>query len=122
MGRVRTVALLCAALIAVTAAQASAAKPALDDAPAPEITLPVWTSDYGWPDGTGYAGWEAGVFGLGRAETFGLTRGLGGLPGLWAWPLGDKDYRPGGAEWVLRAPGTTRIARAELDLEYRNKL
>jgi hypothetical protein len=42
----------------------------------------------------------------------------GAFPGLRLWPVGEREYRPGGAEWVLRAPGTTRIAKVTLDLGY----
>ena len=45
-----------------------------------------------------------------------------GAPGLWLWPKGGREYGPGGAEWVLRAPGTTRIANARITFEYDNKL
>jgi hypothetical protein len=46
----------------------------------------------------------------------------GAFPGLWLWPVDEREYRPGGAEWVLRAPGTTRIAKVTLDPGYRTKL
>ena len=113
-------------LIAVVlAALPAASAVAVPDAPArtaPDPTLPTWTSDYEWPDGHGYAGWGEGVTGAAERDAFGLTPGLGAFPGLWMWPIGDREYRPGGAHWSLRAPGTTRIARATFDLAYRTKV
>ena len=53
---------------------------------------------------------------------YGLVSALGGNPGLWSWLTGDREYRPGYGEWLLEAPGTTRIASADLELAYADKL
>ena len=55
-------------------------------------------------------------------DAYGAERGHGGRAGLWLWPVGGRQYGPGGAEWALRAPGTTRIASARISFEYTNKL
>lgn len=92
-----------------------------DESPAPPLTLPSWTSDYFWSSGDGYAGWHKNVT-ASDDSAYGLEAGLPGDPGLWVWPTGEHRYAPGGAEWLLRAPGTTRIARAHLAFSYRPKL
>lgn len=85
----------------------------------PPIALPVWGSAYAWGDGDGYAGWE---------KQYHLTDGSyaretgGAAPGLWIFPTGGQRYIPGRAGWGLTAPGSTRIARATLALEYRESL
>jgi hypothetical protein len=102
-------------LLVVGAVSASAVSTALggSGSHAPEISLPTWGSTYAWPASDGYAGWEHRIH-TADADAYRLATGLGGRPGLWLWPTGGRGYGPGGAEWVLRAPGTTRIARASL--------
>lgn len=87
----------------------------------PEAKLPTWRSTYSWASGDGYAGWTRRLLGV-TDGAYGLETGLGGRPGLWLWPQGGREYGPGAAEWVLRAPGTTRIASARIAFEYRDKL
>lgn len=115
------VAVLSLVVVGVASASGFAAAVGGGDSPAPGITLPTWRSTYAWPAGDGYAGWEQRA----RAaddDAYGFAPGLAGHPGLWVWPVGGREYGPGDAEWVLRAPGTTRIARATVSVAYTNKL
>src|SRR4051794_37130394 len=82
---------------------------ALGAAPTPpQVSLPTWQSTYAWSDGDEYAGWHPRVLTSDRGA-YGLEAATAGGPGLWAWPTGGREYSSGGAEWVYRAPGTTRI-------------
>src|SRR4051812_45130474 len=101
------------------ASPAAAAPPAAPAAEPPTITLPIWRSTYGWSAGDGYAGWDK-VLSTPDAAAYGFGPGLADQPGLGLWPTGGREYGPGGAQWVLRAPGTTRIARASVELSYRD--
>lgn len=88
---------------------------------ATEPSLPTWQSVYDWPGGNGYSGWASELLSADPAA-YGLERAHGGRAGLWTWPTGDREYQPGGAAWTYAAPGTTRIARIQLDLAYADKL
>lgn len=85
------------------------------------VSVPTWTSNYEWSAGDGYSGWSRSDFTL---DPLGYSTALGlpGQPGYWLWLAGDREYRPGGVDIVLTAPGTTRIASAQLNLAYRDKL
>jgi hypothetical protein len=85
------------------------------------VTLPLWHSTYDWRLGDGSEGWKATGD---NADPFayGLGSPAAGAAGPWIWLTGDREYRPGGAEWHLTAPGTTRIAAVSLQLAYRDKL
>jgi hypothetical protein len=94
---------------------------AADAAGVVRVSIPVWHSQYDWAGGDGYAGWAAATDSP-DAIGYGLSAALSGTPGLWSWPLGAREYRPGSAGWVLRAPGTTRIATATFHVSYRDRL
>ena len=85
------------------------------------VSLPIWRNFYDWPGGHQYAGWDL-VLGTSDANAYGSARSLGGIPGLWLWLTGGREYRPGFAEWRYEAPGTTRIASANLAVAYAEKL
>lgn len=95
----------------------------------PNITLPVWNSTYDWPSSHGYNTWTA-TKQTALPDGYELREGYQGKPGLWLWPKGSfalggllpKLYPPGYAEFSYTAPGTTRIARAILETEYRSSL
>jgi hypothetical protein len=87
----------------------------------PGLVLPSWHSSYGWSAGDGYAGWTPRVIDADR-DAYGLETALGGKPGLWLWPRGGRSYGPGAGEWVLEAPGTTRIASARITFAYEPKV
>jgi hypothetical protein len=114
----KAVALAAAALMGISA-QALAAGPRATNRVA--VTLPVWSTAYAWGSGHGYFGWD-GARVASSADKYGLARGLGGHPGLWVWPTGGREYLPGAAEWRYDAPGTTRVASADLTLSYADKL
>lgn len=115
-----TTMLLVGALVGPRAATAAETSPA-PRATTVTVSLPTWQSHYDWAGGDGYSGWERFAFGP-SAEGYGLEAGLGQQPGIWQWLRGDREYRPGGAEWILRAPGTTRIASATLSVRSAPKL
>jgi hypothetical protein len=112
---------LALAATAPSGVRASQGEPAFGDPSAEGIALPTWRSRYVWSENDGYSGWSTDVFGSDSAA-YEFAPGLQGVGSLWAWPTGDREYRPGGGEWFLRAPGTTRIARATVDLAYRTKV
>jgi|tagenome__1003787_1003787.scaffolds.fasta_scaffold20987159_8 hypothetical protein len=113
---------LVAAALAVGVAPAVAAGAEIEPPAPPDITLPTWQSTYSWSAADGYFGWHRNVL-AGDDEAYGLDTALGGRPGLWVWPRGGRRYGPeSGAEWVLRAPGTTRIARATVLVSFRDDL
>ncbi len=92
----------------------------------PAITPPIWNSSYPWQQASGYGDWTPKVQ-SNLASGYELKRGHAGRPGLWIWPTGSqangyKLYQPGYAEFAFTAPGTTRIARASMDLAYRSLL
>lgn len=92
----------------------------------PAITPPIWNSAYPWQQGVGYNEWTPNI-GSTLTNGYELKRGHAGRPGLWLWPVGssaagNKLYPPGYAEFAFTAPGTTRIARASVDLAYRSVL
>ncbi len=95
----------------------------------PSITLPVWNSTYDWPNVHGYNTWTANKQ-TSLPDGYEMRQGYQNRPGLWMWPKGSyslgglfpKLYPPGYVEFSFSAPGTTRIARAKLDTEYRNSL
>jgi hypothetical protein len=99
-----------AAAVTAIAAPRAAANPV---APAP------WTSTYDWVGGDGYAGWQSSMSVGAGPYAFGT--GVAGQAGLWVWPQGG-DFPPAAAHWDYTAPGTTRIARAELTLRFPNRL
>lgn len=82
------------------------------------VTLPTWRNVYDWPAGHGYVGVQSATS---STSLYATQSNLGGNYGLWLWPRGGQ-YGPGFAEWTYTAPGTTRIAKAELSYAYRNKL
>jgi hypothetical protein len=84
------------------------------------VALPTWRNTYDWPTaGHGYVGVHAGTS---VAGAYGMQANLGSQHGAWLWPVGDRSYGPGYAEWTYSAPGTTRIAKASVSYAYRNKL
>lgn len=91
----------------------------------PSIFPPIWNSTYDWPAGSGYNTWTANKQ-TPLPQGYQTTQGLGGQPGLWIWPVGSPaasgKYPPGYAEYYFRAPGSTRIARASLDVSFRPAL
>jgi hypothetical protein len=89
--------------------------------PAPAVTLPTWESLYRWSGGDGYAGWTWRTTGANGAA-YGYLAGGAGRPGLTVWPVGEREYAPGSAEWIFRAPGTMRIAQARFESESFEKL
>jgi hypothetical protein len=102
-----------------SAAAASEPPPPATVSPA----LPTWRNLYDWPNGSGYAGWH--VTSSSQPGAYGASGGLGGQPGLWLWPVGGSSYQysqTNYVEWTYTAPGTTRIANAQLSFSYRNKL
>lgn len=91
----------------------------------PSIFPPIWNSTYDWPQGDGYNTWTTNKQ-TSLPQGYQLTQGLNGQPGLWLWPIGSPvagdKYPPGYAEYFFRAPGTTRIARASVDVSFRPAL
>lgn len=92
----------------------------------PAIGMPIWNSSYPWQQSSGYNEWTPNVQ-SDLSNGYELKRGHEGRPGLWIWPVGSHAagnslYPPGYAEFAFTAPGTTRIARASVDLAYRNAL
>jgi hypothetical protein len=85
--------------------------------------LPTWRNLYDWPNGHGYVGWYAAS--SSQPGAYGAQSALGGQYGLWLWPAGGSSYSYSSGnyvEWTYTAPGTTRIATAEVLFAYRNKL
>lgn len=82
--------------------------------------LPTWRNLYDWPSGHGSVGWAQASTAPDGAYTF--ARGLSAGPGLWVWPTGGRTYQPGAAEWRYRAPGTTRVLKATVQLAYPPRL
>jgi hypothetical protein len=85
--------------------------------------MPTWRNLYDWPNGHGYVGWytaSSSQTGAYRAQA-----ALGGQYGLWLWPAGGSSYSYSNdnyVEWTYTAPGTTRIANAQVLFAYKNKL
>jgi hypothetical protein len=102
----------------------AAAEAAEPPPPAPVTpSLPTWRNLYDWPNGHGYVGWYAGS--SSQAGAYRAQSALGGQYGLWLWPAGGSSYSYSNgnyAEWTYTAPGTTRIADAQVLFAYRNKL
>ena len=116
-GRVRLLAVTFVLALCALAPSAHAAS----SPPPPELELPTWQSTYDWEGGDGYFGWHRGLVDA-DADAYGLETAFDDRYGLWAFPTGDRRYAPGGAEWKLRAPGTTRIGRASLRIGFRPNL
>ena len=106
---------------AVTAACIAALGAGAGETRAQTTSLPTWQSAYDWGAGHGYAGWHQQGLGA-PSGPYGSTASLESRPGLWLWPMGEAWYRPGGSEWTITAPGTTRIASASLRFAYRERL
>lgn len=91
----------------------------------PSIFPPIWNSTYDWPQGDGYNTWTENKQ-TPLPQGYQLTQGLNGQSGFWLWPIGSPaaggKYPPGYAEYFFRAPGTTRIARASVDVSFRPSL
>lgn len=90
------------------------------------IQLPTWASAYDWLTAHGYNLWAPSKQ-TSVPQGYELRLGYSELPGLWLWPVGSTgpnkfEYPRGYAEFRFRAPGTTRIARASLDVSYRQNL
>ena len=85
------------------------------------VSLPHWRTSYDWSGGDGYVGWGHETA-ASEPAAYSADAPLGGKYGLWLWPTGDHEYRPGSIQWSYEAPGTTRIASAKLDVGYVSQL
>ncbi|HEX6713825.1 MAG TPA: hypothetical protein VF066_10580 [Thermoleophilaceae bacterium] len=81
----------------------------------------VWHDSYDWPAGDGYSGWSH-QSNSADSGAYAFASPLTDHSGLSLWLPGDRWYLPAAAEWRFDAPGTTRIATAQVHVAYRDNL